>query len=149
MNVKCIKNRGAYPLLVLPIDNTQKTDEDNFVSSNDWYTIDSVTSGYCLTIGRQYIVYGVMIYQSQARFLILNDQGNPYFMPSELFANSDIAMCWDWEERHFYVDNMECKILASAELISSYDDLVSLVSLDENAFRRFLDYKKFIDEYFI
>ena len=149
MNVKCINNRGTYPLLVLPIDNTREIDEDNYVSSNEWYTIDSVISVYCLTIGKQYLVYGVMIYQNKMRFLVLNDQGNPYFMPSELFANSDIAICWDWEERHFYVDKMDCKILASTEIISSYDDLISLVSLDENAFRRFLDYKKFIDDYFI
>ena len=149
MNVKCTNNRGTYPLLVLPIDNTREIDEDNYVSSNEWYTIDSAISGYCLTIDKQYLVYGVMIYQNKMRFLVLNDQGNPYFMPSELFDNNEIAICWDWEESHFCVDKMDCKILTSPELISSYDDLVSLVSLDENAFRRFLDYKKYIDDYYI
>ena len=149
MKVKCINNCGSYPILVLPIDKTKKFDVDNFVSSNEWVTINSKTSEYCLTIGKEYLVYGVMIYQNATRFLVLNDQGIPYFMPSDLFQNNNIAICWDWEELHFFVNDIDYKILTSTELISSYEDLISLISLDKNAFRRFLDYKKFINDYFI
>ena len=148
MKAICKKNIGKYPSLVLPEDSQNLLGNDNYISSNDWYTINADVSGYCLTIEKTYLIYGVLRYDNQIRYLVADDQGIPCFMPENLFEITDSAT-WEWEEKHFKLIESEISIFISNDLVSSYDDLISLLRLDDKAIKQFLKYKKFIEDYFL
>ena len=69
-------------------------------------------------------------------------------MTANLFEITDSAT-WEWEEKHFKLIESEISIFISNDLVSSYDDLISLLRLDDKAIKQFLNYKKFIEYYFL
>ena len=141
MIVKCNINKCSYPPLVLPYLSTEEADIDDVVVSKDCYTIDSKIDGYCITKGRDYIVYGILFYKDQIRYLICNDNNMPGFFPSILFRITEPYVWFDWEVNEYTIESEKMMIMGYSAITETYEDLRDLIDNKADAVDKFLDYK--------
>ena len=143
MTVQCIRNIGNFPALVLPFDCSQEISENNFVSSSEWYTIDSNCSGYCISLDKKYKVYGILIYDNMSRFLIQDDNNIPNFYPSQLFSLTDPSL-FDpyWEYNCILIEKKECIVIGYSDLVRDYCHLRDLIDNKPDAIKQFLHHKE-------
>ena len=105
MTVRCNKTYGDFPSLVLPRDINQPLSNHNFVASSEWYTISDTLSGYSISEDKEYKVYGILIYEQLARYLLVDDNGIPSFFPSGLFSLFTGELEFDWKVCEYKIDN--------------------------------------------
>ncbi len=140
MKVKCIINRNVSVLpLVLPIDINKEFSDENFVVSNLEST-GSIT-GYDLSIGRDYIVYGILEYDNKKRFLIQDDSNIPAFHSSKLFQIIDSSLDIEWGTKAYLVNNKQLIITSYCDILD-YNSLIDLIQENPYAIKSFLDYKE-------
>lgn len=142
MIVKCIKNQCDHPLLVLPSKLGVEIDSNNAIVSSEWFTIDTTISGYRITEGNDYTVYGMLFYTNQIRYLIADDNNMPGFFPSTLFSISKPHIWFDWEINEYTINSAKLIILGYAKITEKYEGLIDLIDRRKNAIRNFLDYKE-------
>lgn len=140
MTVSCkvTKNADISPL-VLPYDNTKPISENNFINTIEEST-GGMRLGYALTLEQTYIVYAVLIYQNNIRFLLQNDDGIPMFYSSELFAIVDKSVCFDWEINTIPVSGSFLTVLGYHS-ITSYSSIRDMIEFSPHAISDFLEYK--------
>lgn len=154
MLLKCKTNSVSNPpILLLPRDITCNIDENNYVSSSEWYnSMDEGIFDYLLTIGKTYFVYALLIYDGLLRYLIVDDNGIPNFYPEYIFEIVDSKIICDWDIACYGINENEkqCIVVADKMLISQYEDLRDLIEqTNSSILRRFLDYKDYINEYYL
>ena len=149
MQVICKEKQCQYPALVLPYDIKNKIDGENFVVGIDGFTIDAKMIEYCLTIEQRYFVYGLLFYEGQTRFLIVDNDQQPCFLAATLFRINQASLFLGWEIRAFRLIDSLVTVICDSMLIDSYDDLRDLIALKPSAIRRFLNYKEFVADYLI
>lgn len=140
MKVKCIINKNANVLpLVLPIDINEELSDENFVVS-DLEATGSIT-GYDLSMGREYRVYGILEYDNEIRYLILDDSNIPVFHSSKLFQIIDSSLDIEWDTKVYIVNNKQLIITSYCDILD-YNSLIDLVQEKPCAIKSFLDYKE-------
>ncbi len=144
MKVKCLINKNAnINPLVLPLDINKELSDDNFVVS-DLEASGSIT-GYDLSVGRNYIVYGILEYDKETRYLVLDDSNIPTFHSSKLFQTIESDNNIEWDTMIFIVNGKELKITTYSDLLD-YNNLVQLINKKTISIRKFLDYKDYIND---
>lgn len=141
MIVKCKKNTNYSNPLVIPNNILKMLDEANYVSSTEWYTINSRESGYALKIGCDYVVYGILIYKNEIRYLIINEDNIPGFFPSDLFDVVEHYILFDWGLNVYNICLEKCVLIISENIIADYTEFKDLVNNETNAIKRFWEYK--------
>lgn len=147
MKVRCLRNCGKYGPLVLPYVYGESMSDLNFISSHEWYSIDSEPelSGYSLTISSEYTVYGMLFYKNELRYLIADDDNMPGFFPADLFEITERYVLLDWEMNVFTIDSEKLYVIGYTELVSNYSQLRDLIDGDSCAVRDFLEYKESLE----
>ena len=84
MTVLCHATCCNESVLLLPLRATDSVGDDNFALLMG-YTVASEITKYHISKGTEYIVYGILVYKNQVRYLIQDDDGMPIFSPDELF----------------------------------------------------------------
>lgn len=141
MVVKCIVTTSNEKPLVIPKDPTKPLDENNYVSSGEYYTIDSLWSGYPIKTGNEYTVYGILIIKNQIRYLIFNDHGIPGFYPSCLFNVVENYLYYDWGINIYQVNTEQYLLITSENIVNCYEHFCDLVDCQNDAIKRLLEYK--------
>lgn len=142
MKIKCLRTCGKYEPLILPYVYGKSISDQNFIVSHEWYTIDSEVSGYSLTTSFEYIVYGMLFYRNELRYLIANNNNIPGFFPAELFEIAENYMQPDWEMNVFKLDSDRLFVIGYPDLLSDYSKLRDLIDGNNGAIRAFLEYKE-------
>ena len=137
----CINNIGDFPMLTLPKSLSDCKDKNEYVVSNEWFTIDSTHSGYNITIGREYTVYGILMYNDTIRYLIFNDDNIPCFFHSDLFSVLDNDIMWDWKIQRYSINDKNCLLLAYPQLTESYSNLIGIITGNPINIKQLLEYK--------
>ena len=141
MIVKCVATKSTEKSWVIPIDPNKPLDENNYIVSNDNYTIDSRWSGYPIKMGNEYTVYGILIFKNQIRYLIFNNFDIPGFYPSCLFDVVENYLLYDWGINIFHVNTEKYILIISEDVVNCYEHFSALVDCQGDAIKRLLDYK--------
>ena len=148
MKVKCVKNilQNIEPLVLYKLEKARNENDENdeyYVCSLDYYSIDQSTNGYALRKNSLYDVYGIMFFQSIFRYLVfVPDFSAPQWFPSELFTVVDNRIPYNWHFREFTSNSETGKILGYKELALNYSHLVGLMAQNANDIKVFLNAKK-------
>ena len=142
MVVICKKNMCECEPLVLPQDCLNDITEDNYLVAPEWYTIDDKLSGYRLTPEKIYIVYGLLFFKNQNRYLLMDDNHIPGFFPSELFRINDTKFLSDWKSREYIIESNVLRFVGYPALCESYDNLIGLIGGESHHIEMFLCYKE-------
>ena len=151
MKVKCIINRlnNVNPfILIKPEGPINEYDDNYYVSSRDYYTIDSNTNGYNLYIDEIYIVYGIMVFQNEMRYLLATTDIGPQWYPQQLFEIIDSMLPCDFHCGKFPSNNNTGMIISYKELATDYSQLIGLMELSPKAIEKFNVNKIEIDSYY-
>lgn len=140
MTVICIKQCCEESVLLLPLQKSASIEDDNFALLMG-YTVDQEITEYNITIGREYTVYGFLVYKNQVRFLIQDNDGLPFFCPDALFQIQQTEVFWDWEMTSFFVEDMPLYLVGYPAMERNYSTLIDLVVKKNEAVKRFLEYK--------
>lgn len=143
MIVICKENQSRCAPLVLPRDINEEISDENFVVSSEWYTIDSIISGYSVTVSQEYRVYGVLCFNGEVRYLIFDDNNMPGFFPSSLFEIGQMNVLFDWEIKEYLVGPLALLFVGFPELCESYSNLVGLIDCQRKSIERILEYKEY------
>lgn len=144
MVIICRENQGAYDPLIIPRNPANNLTESNFLVSSEWYTIDACQSGYNITATNEYVVYGILAFKNQVRFLIADDNNEPGFFPENLFSIKEHTLPFDWEVNKYCVDCGTIFCIGYPELCEEYGSLVRILEGHSGAIEDFLAYKSYI-----
>lgn len=147
MRIRCIKNKGNYPELVLPVDRTMPVSNSNFEASVIGITGD-VEDNYLLTVGQDYAVFGILTYGGDVRYLIQNCEGIPSFYPSTLFSILDRDISPDWSMNLYTLPEGKLFVAGYGALTKSYDALLALIREEPRAVEDFLGYQQALEEWY-
>lgn len=142
MTAICKERRCNESVLLLPLQ-VDTTIDDNSFALLMGYTVDSEYTEYHISKGVEYIVYGILIYRNQIRYLIQDDDGMPIFCPEELLLIQNRSVYWDWEVLSFFLEGMPLVLIGYPAMEGAYDKLIDLVERREKAIKRFLQYKDY------
>lgn len=145
MTIICKSNTSESSPLILPRNNECNACSGDIVASSEWYTINSNISGYSISMGREYTVYGILYYDRQVRYLILDDYGMPGFFPSTLFQLQKRNLFFEWEIGEYSIGEQTLFIIAYPDICHSYDNLLRLVEAKSDAISNFIRNKDYID----
>ena len=140
MLVICTANKGNNNPLILPINSEHQIDETNFVTSCEWYTLNSEISGYNITVGKKYTVIGIIMFKNEIRYLISDDNNIPGFFPSNLFRIMESYVLYEWEIRIFPIEADQRLVIGYSELTQNYNHLIGLIDNNPNDIKLFLNY---------
>lgn len=121
--------------------------DSNFIASAEWHTINSKEVGFSISIEKEYYVYGILQYQNQIRFLLMDDNNMPGFFPSILFNIKQGDIPTGWVVKKHEIGDGDMIITTDPMLIDSYEDLKSIIEYKNAAIEAILDYKRFVLEY--
>lgn len=141
MTIKCIINKSNHNPIVLPKDLSEKINDENFVSSSEFFTIDSDMSGYSISIGRKYTVMGLIFFHDELRYLISDDNNIPGFFPSDLFEIIDSYILFDWEINSFQIGSRQLVVIGYTELAQNYAHLIGLIDRKKQEIQSYLNIK--------
>lgn len=143
----CTRNQLDSSPLVFPNDLNLPISNNNFVSSTVGYTIDSNLLGYCITEGKEYTVYSLLVYNNQLSFLIADDNGIPGFFPSDLFSVEMPQFSWDWALKTYKIEKYILIAIGPIDFIYKYENIRDMIAGTKSAISWFLAYKKFTEYY--
>lgn len=126
---------------MLPKDLSEKINDENFVSSSEFFTIDSDMSGYSISIGRKYTVMGLIFFHDELRYLISDDNNIPGFFPSDLFEIIDSYILFDWEINSFQIGSRQLVVIGYTELAQNYAHLIGLIDRKKQEIQSYLNIK--------
>ena len=141
MIINCVKNTENSSPIVLPYDLSHELSDMNFISSREWYSIDSNVSGYKITLGKKYTVYGILFFKNEIRYLICNDDNVPGFFPSTLFEILENYILFDWGINSYQIEDEKILLIGYSDLIKDFEHLRDLIEYTPDAVRTFLEYK--------
>lgn len=141
MIINCIKNTENSSPIVLPYDLSHELSDMNFISSREWYSIDSRVSGYKITLGKKYTVYGILFFKNEIRYLICDDDNVPGFFPSTLFEILENYILFDWGINSYQIEDEKILLIGYSDLIKDFEHLRDLIENTPDAVRTFLEYK--------
>lgn len=141
MIINCIKNTENGSPIVLPYDLSHELSDMNFISSREWYSIDSHVSGYKITLGKKYTVYGILFFKNEIRYLICDDDNVPGFFPSTLFEILENYILFDWGINSYQIEDEKILLIGYSDLIKDFEHLRDLIENTPDAVRTFLEYK--------
>ena len=141
MIINCVKNTENSSPIVLPYDLSHELSDMNFISSQEWYSIDSHVSGYKITLGKKYTVYGILFFKNEIRYLICNDDNVPGFFPSTLFEILENYILFDWGINSYQIEDEKILLIGYSDLIKDFEHLRDLIENTPDAVRTFLEYK--------
>lgn len=147
MRIRCIKNKGNYPELVLPIDRTKPVNNSNFEATVIGITGD-VEGNYLLTVGQDYAVFGILTYGGDVRYLIQNCEGIQSFYPSTLFSILDRDISPDWSMNLYTLPDGKLFVVSYDAMTKSYDALLALIREESRAVEDFLGYQQALEEWY-
>lgn len=143
----CVYNQLDSSLLILPNDLQVPIGDNNFVASAVGYTIDSNLQGYCITKGKEYTVYSLLVYKNQFRFLIADDDGIPGFFPSDLFNIEHAQFSFDWTLKKYDIGKDILVAIGPEDFICKYENTRDMIISSKPMISWFLAYKKFVEDY--
>lgn len=144
MIVVCKTNTSQCDPLILPRTLQYTMSESNYVVASEWYTINKNLSGYCVTEGREYQVYGIAVYGNQKRCLIIDDNQVPGFFPIDLFQIHDSSLFFDWKICEYTIASQTLLFIGYPTLCESYSNLVGLIEGQSQHVKLFLSYKDYL-----
>ncbi len=147
MVIRCMANRGGNSPIVLPENENLPLSNFNYIVSTEGVTIDSQISEYKLTIDKEYEVYGMLIYRSDLKFLIADDDNVPCFFSSELFVVVKNELPVDLNYKEYRLWGEDVQIIAYKALTETYSALTNLIKHQRNAVFDFMEYKKYLHEW--
>lgn len=122
MKVRCLYNTGEY---LRPFENKK-------LKKDEWGRFG--TTGYSeyneLDIGKEYLVMGIIIFESYQAYLIDNIDFISA-LPCQLFEITNDEICSDW---HFRLIGKDENIYPFVQAIMGYDELCS----DRNAYENLI-----------
>ncbi len=111
--------------------------------------MNGAAEGYSLTPGSAYEIYGILLFQNQTRYLLLDDRCIPGFLPSGLFHGLRGSVFFDWEtcEYELDTDSREVLVFIGCPLLAAnYETLRDLIDGKAAAVAKFLEYKEYVAE---
>ena len=144
MLVVCKTNISQCDPLVLPHNPQYAMSESNYVVASGWYSVDGNFSGYCLTVGAEYQIYGILLYGDQKRYLVVDDDSMPGFLPTELFQICNSTLFFDWKICEYTIETQALLFIGYPELCESYSNLIGLIDWQPQHIERFLSYKEYL-----
>ena len=140
VKVKCLinKNANVIPLVLPKLLNKEMSDE-NFVVLDLEAT--GGIMGYDLSLGSEYLVYGILEYDKEIKFLIQDDSNIPIFYSSKLFQIIDSNADLEWGTKTILVNDKELLINSYDDLLN-YNNLIDLILKKPQAIKNFLAYKE-------
>lgn len=147
MVVRCLKNElDNSPVLVLPTQEDREIGDEDFVYSKEDYIYAKKFHEYALTIDKEYVVYGILQYDGQLRYLVEDDFEEVFFFSSELFDICDASVPFEWTVAKFdlKLEKGTLFVLGYDALTNSYADLLDLLDMKYSAIKKFFDYKAWI-----
>ena len=147
MVVRCINNSGNFAELVLPVDLTKPVSNSNFESSAIGITGED-EDNYLLSVGQDYVVFGILSYGGDIRYLVRNCDGIPGFYPSALFSILNHEISPDWSINLYALSSGELFVVGYDALTKSYDALLALLREEPQAVENFLIYKQAFEEWY-
>ena len=148
MKVKYTKTNLKYPPLVIPRDILCAASDDNFVASTEYLSPNGTIAGYNLSVGEEYLVYGILVTEGQIRYLICDKDNEPAFFPAQLFSITNSMIMFDWEFNIYQWSDGECAVWGDSSFAKDYHYFVDLINKTPRAMQRFLDYKATIESYY-
>lgn len=94
-----------------------------------------------MSVGRDYVVYGILEYDGEKRFLVQDDSNIPSFHSSKLFQIINSNSDFEWETKIFLINDKQL-LITSYNNILNYNNLIELIEKKPKAIRIFLDYKE-------
>ena len=146
MLVKCVQTQGEFVPLVLPVDINLPLGDNNFCSSNEWFTINSKTSGFNLSYERCYRVYGFLIVNGKLRYLISDNNNIPGFFPDMLFQVVDHSISLEWVFSS-YTSSSNTVFFISPSDFNSYGDILGIMSSNPYTIRKHIEYREWLDKW--
>ena len=102
---------------------------------------DSHVSGYKITLGKKYTVYGILFFKNEIRYLICDDDNVPGFFPSTLFEILENYILFDWGINSYQIEDEKILLIGYSDLIKDFEHLRDLIENTPDAVRTFLEYK--------
>ena len=150
MRVICKENKidEKYELLVLfkPEGPKDIYDDDYYVVEAGYFNTPGDTV-YDVAIGKEYEVYGIMIFEGIIRYLVICEDITPNWITNDMFEIKDYKLPYNWCCNKFVSNNIEGTIIGYKELSNDYQHLLGLMSRNPKDIKIFLDQKDNI-EYF-
>lgn len=106
------------------------------------------SSAFDLEVGKEYVVYGIILWKDLLSYLVMGEGMFPHWYPSELFrvTRSELPQGWYFvrfnEDEGFEVN----AIWGYKELVDKEDHFDDLSNLEKSAIDIFVERKKQIDE---
>jgi len=147
MKVVCNQNKmdKEYEVLVLFKPEGQKDiyDEDYYATeSGYYYNVRDDEHVYDITIGKEYEVYGIMIFEGKIRYLVICDNTlTPNWITNDMFEIKDNRLPYNWCCNKFVSNNIEGTIIGYKELSNNYQHLLGLMSRKPDDMKIFLEEK--------
>ena len=107
-----------------------------------------ITRDFELPLDRVFTVYGISIWKDVLLYLIVEDDGSPFWFPAELFVIEDTLLPQAMHYKYFGLqDTRGVNLLwGYKELVLDDQHYVDLIERKPNAIKLFLKRKKEIDE---
>ena len=141
MRAICLSDRYDGQACVLPTDENKEVKFDDLIVLEGWYSICKELVGYSITVGQEYVIYGMMHYDGLLHYLVQDDDALPVFVPHSLMKVCDNTIPFDWSMNVFELENGTLSIIGYNELVISYKAMCELVEQKGIAVRHFLEYK--------
>lgn len=100
---------------------------------------------FSVSIGNEYIVYGMMLWKGVIKYLIVGNHDKPSWYPAELFEVKNDSLPLEWYFDFCITDNLEA-IWGYSELVHDPEHFDLLQERDSNAIKIFLKRKQEIEE---
>lgn len=145
MIVKCTENisKENTVYVIFKDPPADEFDDDYYVCESCYSAEDAGTKKYYLTVGQEYTVYGMLLDNSELRFLCVDDQYNlPCWFPSSLFEITDGRIPYDWYYGQHCVLEHAYRIWGYRELATEHSHLVGLADDKPKDMKIFLKNKE-------
>ena len=100
---------------------------------------------FSVSIGNEYIVYGMMLWKGVIKYLIVGNHDKPSWYPAELFEVKNDYLPLEWYFDFSITENLEA-IWGYSELVHDSEHFDLLQERDSNAIKIFLKRKQEIEE---
>ncbi len=153
MKLKCKKTLGEYSFFIIPYNCDSDNEDVAYGGGATENTRGGENTGdasklyFDLTVGQEYVVYGIVVYHGEVRYLVQNDHGYPEFLPAGLFeiSDSDIPICWEIGEMHLSEESIF--VIGYSDLVHEYAHLRGLLQLEPRDVKIFLEFKQRVLEW--
>ena len=110
-----------------------------------------ITRDFELPLNRIFTVYGISIWKDVLHYLVVEEDGNPFWFPAELFVVEDTSLPKEMHYKYFGLQDKRGVIAfwGYKEMVLDDQHYVDLIEGESKAIEIFLKRKKEIDQMYL